>query len=204
MQEYLGGTMNRIGLLAASALICSLSTAAAASETISYLYDALGRMVASVADSGPTAKATSMYRYDAANNRNYVGVVKADGTQIPVFRFQQNWRHFYTVDYLEGSNAGLQPEWIAFSLYPGGGSGLIALYRCYQSGSDDHFVSMSSTCEGQVQEGLMGYAHTTPGPGRRALYRFYKASIADHLITVDSSEGTSNGYTSEGILGYVI
>nr|WP_231377709.1 hypothetical protein [Sphingobium sp. JAI105] len=50
----------------------------------------------------------------------------------------------------------------------------------------------------------MGYAHTTPGPGRRALYRFYKASIADHLITVDSSEGTSNGYTSEGILGYVI
>jgi hypothetical protein len=180
------------------------ATAAVGSETTVFAYDALGRIVASVADSGPTNKSTTMYRYDLTSNRDYVSVVKEDGSRIPIFRFRQNSQHFYTVNYLEGSNAGLQPEQIASALYTGNGPGSIGLYRCYNSSNGDHFISTSSACEGQTQEGLMGYAYTTAGAGRRALYRFYKASIADHLITVDFSEGTNNGYTSEGILGYVI
>lgn len=194
---------NIAGIILGAGFLSALMATARA-ETISYAYDPLGRLVASVADRGPTATATTMYRYDVANNRSHVGVAKADGTQIPVFRFVQNSRHFYTAYYLEGRNSGMLPEGNGFSLYPGGGSGLRALYRCYQSTNDDHFVSTLSNCEGQNHEGLMGYAYTTAGTGRRALYRFYKAGIMDHLITTDYSEATAANYTLEATLGYVI
>ncbi|KQN04354.1 hypothetical protein ASE85_04675 [Sphingobium sp. Leaf26] len=164
----------------------------------------MGRLVGVVADRGPTATATSLYRYDAADNRNYVGVAKADGTKIPIFRFFKNPNRFYTTDYMEGSELGFDPEQLAFSLYPSSGSGLVGLYRCYASANAAYFITTASNCEGQTVQGLMGYAYTTAGTGRRALYRFYKASTADHLVTVSYDEGNNNGYTLVSTLGYVI
>lgn len=38
----------------------------------------------------------------------------------------------------------------------------IPLYRCIKTGSIDHFLSVSSECEGQTIEGLMGYAASCP------------------------------------------
>lgn len=49
-------------------------------------------------------------------------------------------------------------------IYTSPGSGRAALYRCTTgSGSSlNHFVSKSTTCEGQTVEGILGYISTTP------------------------------------------
>lgn len=41
------------------------------------------------------------------------------------------------------------------------------------------------------------------GNGRKRLYRFYKASVSDHLFTTNYSEGINNGYSLEGVSGWV-
>lgn len=182
----------------------TLSTAASSSETLSYAYDPLGRIIGAVSDRGTNAKATSLYRYDAADNRHYAVVAKADGTQIPIFRFYRDARRFYTSNYMEGFNAGFQPEQLAFTAYASGGTGLAGLYRCFASSNGARFISTASNCEGQTQQALLGYAYTTAGSGRRALYRFYKATTQEHLITVSYDEGANNGYAFESTLGYVM
>jgi hypothetical protein len=120
---------------------------------------------------------------------------------IPVYRFYKYPQHFPTLSYTEGAAAGFTFETTGFHVFPTGGAGYQALYRCYNAYSHDHFVSTQSTCEGYNQEGSYGYAATQSAPGLVPLYRFYKSNTSDHLITVNYSEGA--GYTYEGTLGYV-
>lgn len=122
---------------------------------------------------------------------------------VPVYRFYKYPQHFMTLSYTEAAGAGFTFETTGFHLFPTGGSGYQALYRCYNPYSHDHFVSTQSTCEGFNQEGTLGYAATQAGSGLVPLYRFYRSNTADHLITVNYSEGSSNGYAYEGTLGYV-
>jgi len=124
-------------------------------------------------------------------------------SMIPIFRFYKYPRHFLTQSYSEAANAGFSFETTAFHLFPAGGAGYSALYRCYNSSSADRFVSTQSNCEGFTNEGVFGFAATTQLPGTVPLYRFYRNSITDHLITVNYDEGAQNAYTYEGILGYV-
>jgi hypothetical protein len=124
-------------------------------------------------------------------------------SKIPVYRFYKYPHHFMTLSYTEGASASYGFETTGFHLFPSGGTGYLALYRCFNSANGDHFVSSQSNCEGKNQEGVLGYAATQSGPGLVPLYRFYRSSTGDHLITVNYSEGTSGGYASEGGLGFV-
>lgn len=124
-------------------------------------------------------------------------------TTVPVYRFYKDPQHFMTRSYSEAASAGFIFETTGFHVFPSSGAGRHALYRCFNSGNGDHFVSTQSNCEGLRGEGILGYASTSPATGLFALYRFYKANTADHLITVDFNEGYQNGYMYEGILGYV-
>ncbi|WP_093021777.1 hypothetical protein [Sphingobium sp. YR768] len=185
-------------------MLLGASASALGTETTSFAYDALGRIAGSVADSGSTNKTTTIYRYDAANNRRFVNVAKQDGTRVPIFRFYNGSKHFYTMTYLEGQGAGFGSEGIPFASLPGGGTGTQPLYRCYNAANADHFISVSSTCEGVTYEGQMGWAYTASGTGRKPLYRFYSATLKDHLFTTSYDEGTAAGYAYESLLGYVL
>jgi hypothetical protein len=124
-------------------------------------------------------------------------------SMVPIYRFYKYPQHFMTLSYSEGAGAGFTFETTGFHLFPSGGSGYQALYRCYNPWSHDHFVSTQSTCEGFNQEGTLGYAATQSAQNLVPLYRFFRSNTSDHLITVNYSEGSSNGYTYEGTLGYV-
>lgn len=81
----------------------------------------------------------------------------------------------------------------AFYLKAAAEAGTVAIYRC-RIGSD-HFLSNGADCEGQVVEGLLGYA-AAEGPEENHLIRCYRSG--DHLATTDASECSNAGYIVEG------
>lgn len=126
-------------------------------------------------------------------------------THIPIFRFHNDIHHFYSLSYTEGQSTNYYTfEGTDFHLFPSNGNGVyIPLYRCYVSGSLDHFLSTSSTCEGSNVEGILGYLSHFSESGLIPLYRFFRSNGGDHLITTNYSEGTASGYIYEETLGYV-
>jgi hypothetical protein len=87
--EAKGGLM-KLGRIVVAALFTIFSQAASASETITYTYDALGRVV-KVARTGTVNNGvTANYSYDKADNRTNVTVTGApagtgagDGAAVP-------------------------------------------------------------------------------------------------------------------------
>lgn len=188
-------------IIAVSSMIYGALSIPSGAETVAYAYDGQGRIVGSVSDA---TQATAIYRYDRANNRSAFFSAKTDATKRPIFRFSSvSNKHFYTLGFMEGHNAGFAAEGPTFFLLNAAGSGRQALYRCYNSGSDDHFISLASNCEGSVVEGLLGYASTAAATGLTELHRCFRLSDSDHLITTNLSECTSSGYVYESSLGFV-
>jgi hypothetical protein len=116
--------------------------------------------------------------------------------------FIESNKHLYTLNYSEGTGTGFTFQTVAFTAFlSADDADMIPLYRCYKASHNDCFVSLDPNCEGQAHEGSFGYVSSGPRVGFTALYRFYSSGSRDHLITKIASEG--NGWTPEGILGYV-
>ncbi|WP_158246615.1 Calx-beta domain-containing protein [Erythrobacter sp. SAORIC-644] len=126
----------------------------------------------------------------------------AANDMIPIYRFYKYPKYFLTKSYSEGAGSGFTYQSVGFNTYRINASGRRALYRCLNP-QTGHFVSIQSTCEGQNQEGTLGYAANASAPNLVPLYRFYNVSTASHLITVNYAEGSSGGFSYEGVLGYV-
>lgn len=125
-------------------------------------------------------------------------------SNIPIFRFYGLRRHFFSLSYDEGTRVGFTFETTGFHVFQeNSGVGYYPLYRCFNSINNDHYISTQSNCKGYIQEGTYGYAAPAAGPGLYPLYRFYRGSTFDHLETISYTEGANNGYSYEGILGYV-
>ena len=128
-------------------------------------------------------------------------------TNIYEFAFSGG-RHFDTLNYQEGINAGFSFQRIAWRSTEDAGDLTTLLYRCVvpNRGGQDHFVSLDPNCEGQLHEGNYGYAFKAPRAGLVPLYRWYAHpngfSENDHWIT-QAGSGLPPSYGLEGILGYV-
>ena len=70
-------------LLTTAALAALAAAPAAASETITYQYDARGRLTEVARAGGPNAGATTTYQFDKADNRLTKTVAGASGTGSP-------------------------------------------------------------------------------------------------------------------------
>lgn len=127
---------------------------------------------------------------------------------VPVYRFTSeyaNTDHLFTLNEQEGINAAVAGQYsfegFGFSIYSSQLPATHPLYRCRTSYAT-HFVSQEVSCEGFIQEGLLGYVSNYQTSATVPLYRFFNSANGSHLETVNYSEGTSAGLTYEGIQGY--
>ncbi|MFT5356777.1 MAG: hypothetical protein ACI9KE_004003 [Polyangiales bacterium] len=111
-----------------------------------------------------------------------------EGCRIPIHRGVRGNDHFYTRSRSELTGAGYGYEGVAFYVYAASHSGLVPLFRC-RTGSD-HFVSVSSSCEGTAVEGTLGYVRlpNQPSCGSVVLYRLAWSAGPDHFFTTSTAE----------------
>ena len=129
---------------------------------------------------------------------------QAPNGQQNIYRFFKaaSGEHFLTSSYEEGLGAEFNYEGIAFRSFTPGSRPARAneIFRCFTNSR--HFVSTSPSCEGTRNEGSLGFLSADPSNQSFPVYRFVGQGGRDHLTTKNQQEGTSAGYTLEGILGY--
>lgn len=130
----------------------------------------------------------------------------SSGTPVPVYRFYSSsyGRHFFTLNYSEGTSMGYTYEGIPFYVVSvAGTTASTPLIRCYISGSNLHYATVASSCGSTTYESLYGYVYPTQVSGSVALYGFYNYTTADYIVTTNYAEGTAAGFTYWGTFGYV-
>jgi hypothetical protein len=80
-------------------------------------------------------------------------------------------------------------------------AGTAAIYRCHAS-DGHHFLSTSSTCEGNTAEALLGYVYTSQVAGSLPLYRCVNTAVLDWVTTVNLKD--CSGYVFQGGQGYAM
>jgi hypothetical protein len=123
----------------------------------------------------------------------------------PTFRYANlsSGKHLYSSNPNEAAN-GWHPEnagWPLFSVFSSPFSGSKPLYQC-RSNVGSYFLSNFANCEGASYVGLHGYIYSSQVSGSSPLYRLYRSANADFIVSLDPNEGTSIGYTLQGMMGY--
>jgi len=151
----------------------------------------------------------------------------------PVYRYWHpgNTDHLYTTNAADigtttpgqTGNHGYSSEGVAFHIFAHPHPGLVPLYRYWNPNTKDHLYTanageIGTTTPGQTgnhgytSEGLLGYVSPNPFHGGVPVYRYWQPTTHDHLYTTNAGEiGKTNpgevgnhGYSSEGIVGYVV
>lgn len=122
------------------------------------------------------------------------------GQLLPIYRSFTGQSHFWSLDPNEGARAGFHFEGVGFQTFANQGYNTAPIFRCFTGAT--HFISRDAFCEGQRQEGGLGFVAQAPSPQTpNALTRCYNGR--SHLITANVQECYNAGYGVEGVLGYV-
>lgn len=116
--------------------------------------------------------------------------------------------HFYTADRAEASCCGYTVEYYDyFFLYDGRIGDTTEFYRCYLTGTGDHFYTVAPACEGAgdaILEGAIGFIGRSAFCGALPLYRL--VGPGDHFYTTSAAErdvAVAGGWVDEGTAGWV-
>lgn len=121
--------------------------------------------------------------------------------EINVYRLFNGKDHMLSLDPTEAQDLGYRYEGIAFQSFAQPDIDSAELFRCFQPGFG-HFASLDPYCEGQNQEGSLGFLDRRQSrAAHREVVRCYNGS--DHLITMNRGECYRNHYRIEAILGYL-
>jgi hypothetical protein len=118
-------------------------------------------------------------------------------------RFSDGKDHWDSTDRVSESYTLVNSAWyVENSPRPG----TIPLYGCSYAipGGVNHFISVTSNCEGLTMVRLEGHIHAEPpSPEYRPLYRCFRAPGNDHFVSTDENCDGLPGAIREGRLGYV-
>lgn len=127
--------------------------------------------------------------------------VQNPGGEINVYRLFNGRDHMLSLDPTEAQGLGYHSEGVVFRSFPQPDIDSVELFRCSAPGGG-HFASLDPSCEGQNQEGSLGFLDNRQSrAAHREVVRCNNGS--DHLITMNRNECYRNRYRIEAILGYV-
>lgn len=129
---------------------------------------------------------------DMGSTESYVTADPGTADRITLIRsFRPGRGHWASVRTAPG---GFTPE-VRYTIRL---SGQRALFAC---GLGHHnFLSNDPNCEGQVQQGFVGYADQNAAGTRQPLHRCLVGANGDHFISTDPG---CEGQLTEGVLGWV-
>ncbi|MFC4527577.1 hypothetical protein ISN76_07600 [Dyella halodurans] len=141
--------------------------------------------------------------YTAVSSAFKNGYAYPFSTSTPAYEFYAPGtnNHFVTTSVLEGLSNGFNLQGIAWNVLPMQASGTMPLYRCHISAGNRHFSSTSSSCEGQIVEGVYGYIYSYQAANTSPLVRYYDPYDGDFYDSVATV--TPPNYQRVGVLGYV-
>ncbi len=126
-----------------------------------------------------------------------------DFNEVSALTGAPGWTQVCNPYFAPPSVCGANPPFsgdLPFQLFTEPGPGRVALYRCLAAG---HFFSPDAGCEGQVQEGLLGYvADTRTSAMARPLSRCYHLDARVHFHWLEATCPPGN-IRHEGVLGFV-
>ncbi len=132
--------------------------------------------------------------------------------QVDSFRWNrsENQNHVFSANSNEiaegGYEADYQFEGVAFRLFQSALGSSLPINRCYRADVAKHFLTTTNDCEGSgaTNEGTLGYIASQPSVGAQfPLYRCFNSNLNAHLTTAFHAECVDNGYSVEGIMGYI-
>ena len=123
------------------------------------------------------------------------------GSTVRVYRTHRDGDHMTTRNAGEGGYA-TEDTFHFYDQSGPSGRATHAVYRCFNDGAKDHFVSHDGNCEGRRHEGRLGYLLVSdPGDGLHVpLFRCLNPSRRDHFT---SRDGGCEGQHGEGRLGFM-
>lgn len=132
----------------------------------------------------------------------------AAAQSLVALRGYQNTSNFdllYTTNPSE-AGSGWSSLGIVAYVYDSSGTGLIPLYRYFNSGANHHFMTtnwgeLGGGGGGWTYEGPCCYVLETQLLGSVPLYRYYLNGISKHYYTTSNSAPPNSTY--EGVMGYV-
>jgi hypothetical protein len=118
-------------------------------------------------------------------------------------------RYLYSESTTEGTPAWSLEQANDFYVYNAPATGLVPLYRCYNSDIDRFFLTTSSTCElwERPAQGILGYVAAGPAADTVPLNRSVNNEVFQHFFTESAVESQSRfrcaNYLIEGVGGHV-
>lgn len=120
---------------------------------------------------------------------------------VPLYRFVSGSDRIYATSPTYGIPFGYSFEAGVANISTTGRANYLSLYQCH-SGSH-HFLSNSSSCEGQTVDFMLGYVEKSPVLGTRPVYRYYSPNTGYYLITTQPTELSGSNYVKDTVFGYV-
>jgi hypothetical protein len=182
--------------------------------------NSLLRTLGWIYESRPAQDSTPLYRCALPNTASHFVSILADcetphavqegllgyalaTSRTPLSRFSDGNDHWESTDRVSGTYTLQKSDlYLENSRQPG----TIALYGCSYAipGGVNHFISVTSNCEGLTMVRLEGYIHLEPPSNDyRPLYRCFRAPGNDHFVSTDDNCEGVLGAVREGRLGYV-
>ena len=146
-------------------------------------------------------------RFDKIAIRN---TYPLDEFQLAFYRYNNVGKHLYSTNWneLTTGNFGWSYEWAEGYVFSIARPGMSNIYRYWLPSQNDYFYTtnyneLGNGKWGYQYQGIIGFAPTTQISGSVPLYQFYLPNHG-HFYTTEYGEGTSNGYTFERIVFYVM
>ena len=123
--------------------------------------------------------------------------------EVPVFQSDRHGDQLVTLNMAEAADKGYGNLSLAFNVFSDNQvPGTRPLFRCLAEGANRHFTSLDRGCDGDTNEGLLGFIYKNHQPDSDRLLRYYARGKNGVVTTTDETQGQAVSRERPVQLGY--